>query len=104
PKGWEDHEKKLLKRAEIFLSTIPGISIIGKGERAGCISFVSDKKEAYEIAAMLDQKGIALRSGNHCAQILHRELKIPYSVRISPAFYNTTQEIDDFLSALKNIL
>ncbi|MCR5785932.1 MAG: aminotransferase class V-fold PLP-dependent enzyme, partial [Eubacterium sp.] len=46
PKGWEDHEKKLLKRAEIFLSTIPGISIIGKGERAGCISFVSDKKEA----------------------------------------------------------
>ena len=100
PEGWQTHEASLLRHAETMLGEIPGIHFLGSGTRVGCLSFTIDGKDAFDLAAALDQLGIALRSGDHCAQILHRKLGISYSLRLSPAFYNTVEEIQTLAEAL----
>ncbi len=100
PEGWQTHEASLLRHAETMLGEIPGIHFLGSGTRVGCLSFTIDGKDAFDLAAALDQLGIALRSGDHCAQILHRRLGISYSLRLSPAFYNTVEEIQTLAEAL----
>ena len=100
PEGWQTHEAALLRHAETMLGEIPGIHFLGSGTRVGCLSFTIDGKDAFDLAAALDQLGIALRSGDHCAQILHRKLGISYSLRLSLAFYNTVEEIQTLAEAL----
>ena len=103
PDGWQTHESALLRHAETLLRELPGIHFLGGGARVGCLSFMIDGMDAFEIAAALDQLGIMLRSGDHCAQILHRKLGIPYSLRLSPAFYNTFEEIEILAEAIQTI-
>ena len=58
----------------------------------------------FDLAVLLDQLGIAVRSGHHCAQPLLRWLGVEYTLRVSPACYNTPEEIDAFLSGLKRVI
>jgi cysteine desulfurase/selenocysteine lyase len=68
--------------------------------RAGCVSFTLEPLQPLDIALMLDSQGIAVRSGSHCAIPLHARLGVSGSVRVSPAFYNTAEEIDVLIAAL----
>ena len=104
PEGWQAHEAALLRRTETLLREIPGVRIFGSSPREGCLAFTMEGLEPFDAAALLDQLGIALRSGNHCAQPLHHVLGTPYTLRVSPAFYNTFGEIDALAQGLRRIL
>ena len=98
-------EHKLLSSAEEILSEFDRIRILGNPEkRAGAISFTVDGLGSFDVAKLLDSLGIAVRSGHHCAMPLHQAFGIDGSVRVSPAFYNTEEEIDVFENAIKRIL
>ena len=104
PQGWQEWEDRLLLRAEAGLAEIPGVRVLGKPQkRTGCLSFVLEGASPFDVAVLLDQLGIALRSGHHCAQPLLRSLGLEYALRVSPAFYNTEQEIDRFLNGLNRV-
>lgn len=102
PVGWQAHEAALLRRTGTLLAEIPGVRILGRGPREGCLAFTVEGLEPFEAAALLDQLGIALRSGNHCAQPLHQALGTPYTLRVAPAFYNTFDEIDTLAQGLRS--
>jgi cysteine desulfurase/selenocysteine lyase len=70
---------------------------------AGCLSFTVGGMSAQDAAAALNLRGMAVRSGHHCAIPAHRTLGIPASVRVSPAFYNTAKELRSFLRAMEEI-
>ena len=98
------YEKDLLDYAARRLSEIDGLRILGApARRAGVLSFVMEPLQAYDVAMLLDRKGFALRSGRHCADLLHTRLGLSGSVRLSPAFYNAKGEIDKLASALEEI-
>ncbi len=98
------YEKDLLDYAARRLSEIDGLRILGvPARRAGVLSFVMEPLQAYDVAMLLDRKGFALRSGRHCADLLHARLGLSGSVRLSPAFYNARGEIDKLASALEEI-
>ena len=104
PEGWQEHEAALLRRAETLLRELPGVHFVGSGPHEGCLSLTLDGVTAFDAAAALDQLGIALRSGDHCAQPLHAALGISYTLRISPAFYNTFEELDALAQGLREVL
>ena len=99
-------EKQLSRYAEDVLSEIPGLHILGKPhERMGCISFSVDSVHPFDLATMVDKLGIALRSGNQCAQpLLYEAYEIGNITRMSPAFYNTFDEIDAAVAALRRTI
>ena len=103
PSGWQEHEAALLRYAENLLNEISGIHFLGQGIRKGCLSFTLDGIESFSATALLDQLGIAMRSGDHCAPILHSKLGISHSIRVSPSFYNTFKEIETLAQKLKEI-
>ncbi len=92
------------------LEQIPQIKIYGpkpnaQGEgRAALATFTATGVHANDLSTLLDQEGVAIRSGHHCTQPLHRYLGIPASARASLSFYNTREEIDVFIKALKETL
>ena len=89
------YEHELLLYATKRLSSIPGIRIIGKAkDKASVLSFVVDGIHPNDIGTLLDQQGIAVRTGHHCTQPLMERFGIPGTVRASFAFYNTRAEID----------
>ncbi len=99
------YERELLHHAEKRLSAVEGVRVLGSPEkRAGALSFVMEPLQAYDVAVLLDKKGFALRSGRHCADALHARLGLSGSVRLSPAFYNTKEEIDALAEALEEIV
>lgn len=104
PGGWREHEAALLRRAEAGLAALEGVRLLGGPGREGCLSFVIDGVQPFDAAVLLDQLGFALRSGHHCAQPLLHSLGLDYTLRISPAFYNTEEEIDGLCQALARIL
>ena len=104
PQGWQAHEERLLELAEQRLEELEGVHVLGTGDRMGCLSFTIDGVQPFDAAVLLDQLGIALRSGHHCAQPLLQALEVPYTLRISPAFYNTEEEIDALVAGMKKIL
>jgi len=71
--------------------------------RGGVVSFNLEGIHPHDVATLLDQEGIAIRAGHHCAQPLHRVLGIPASCRVSFYLYNTPEEVDTFLSALDRV-
>ncbi|MBQ9270357.1 MAG: SufS family cysteine desulfurase [Oscillospiraceae bacterium] len=94
-------EKLLLTTAEAALRQRASVTILGEPQkRAGCISFNVQDGHCFDVARLLDQLGIAVRSGHHCAQPLLRAFGLDGAVRISPAFYNTTEEIIQTMDAL----
>lgn len=104
PDGWRAHEAKLLAMTAALLAAIPHVRVLGRGEREGCLSFVVDGVSALDAALLLDGEAIALRSGNHCAQPLMAALGVDYTLRVSPAFYNTEAEIERFAAALRRVV
>ena len=78
--------------------------IIGTArEKASVVSFVLDGVHAHDIGTVLDQEGIALRTGHHCAQPLMERFKVPATARASLAFYNTKKEIDTLVDAIAKV-
>lgn len=104
PEGWEAHERALLAHLRTGLLSLPGIHLYSPEQCCGCLSFTMEGLSPFDAAALLDQQGIALRSGDHCAQPLHQALGTPYTLRVSPAYYNTFEEIDWLISQLKLLL
>ena len=89
------HEHNLLVEATDALSAIPGVRIIGTArEKAGVVSFVMNDIHPHDIGTILDQEGIAVRTGHHCAQPVMLRYGIPATVRASFAVYNTKAEIE----------
>ncbi len=100
-----EYEHELLTYGTERLKEIDGIRFIGTAQnKSSVISFLVGEIHPYDVGMLLDKLGIAVRTGHHCAQPLMDYLKIPGTVRASFAFYNTKEEIDNFVSALKRVI
>jgi cysteine desulfurase/selenocysteine lyase len=99
------HESELLKYATEQLEMMEKVKIVGTAsEKTSVISFIVEGLHHFDIGMMLDAKGIAVRTGHHCAQPLMQRFGIEGTVRISLSVFNTKEEIDVFVEALKNII
>ena len=102
--GIAAYEHALLEYATHALSTVPGLRPIGTAHnKASVLSFVIPGVPNEKIAQHLDQQGIAVRAGHHCAQPAHRHFGLESTVRPSLAFYNTHAEVDALVDALKKL-
>lgn len=91
----ETHEKNLLDYATAAVSSIDGVEIIGRAPaKAGILSFIIDGVHPHDAGTILDQHGVAVRAGHHCAQPALERLGVQATVRASFALYNTREEID----------
>lgn len=98
-------EAELLERATAGVSRIEGLRILGTApDKAGVLSFVVDGAHAQDIALLIDQFGVAVRTGNHCAQPLLAHFGVTATCRASFAVYNTLEEIDTFCDALNRVI
>jgi cysteine desulfurase/selenocysteine lyase len=96
------YEHELLVYATKQLQNIEGLTIYGTSEhKTSVISFNVGNIHPYDIGTILDKMGIAVRTGHHCAQPIMDFYKIPGTIRASFMFYNTKEEIDTFITALK---
>ena len=96
------HENELLKYATAQLEQIPGLRIIGKAkEKVSVVSFVIDNIHPQDLGILLDNRGIAVRTGHHCTQPLMDRFRIPGTVRASFAMYNTKEEIDELVKGVQ---
>ena len=100
-----NYENQLLDYATTQLEAIEGLKIYGTSEqKTSVISFNVANIHPYDIGTLLDKMGIAVRTGHHCAQPIMDYFKIPGTVRASFMFYNTKEEIDQFITALKKTI
>jgi cysteine desulfurase / selenocysteine lyase len=100
----EQHENELLQYATKRVSALPGIKLIGTAkEKAGVLSFVMEGVHPHDIGTILDQEGIAIRTGHHCAQPVMERYGIPATARASFGLYNTKEEIDGLVSGIKKV-
>lgn len=98
------YEHGLLEYATPRLAAIPGVRLIGTADhKASVLSFVLAGHEPIEVGKALNSEGIAVRAGHHCAQPILRRMGVEQTVRPSFAFYNTVDEIDVFLAAVRRI-
>jgi len=98
------YEHHLLEYATERLIAIPGLRLIGTArEKVGVLSFVLPNRRTEEVGRLLDQEGIAVRSGHHCSQPSLRRFGVESTVRPSLSFYNTTGEIDRLVEAVRRI-
>lgn len=95
------HERELLTYATDRISKVEGVRLIGTAkEKAGVISFVVDGVHPHDLGTFLDNEGIAIRAGHHCAQPLMSRFGVPATARASLAFYNTQEDIDALAAAI----
>jgi cysteine desulfurase / selenocysteine lyase len=95
------YEQELLHEATQKLTAVPGLRIIGTAaHKSAVVSFELENIHPHDIGTILDQQGIAIRTGHHCAQPVMRRFKVPATARASFAFYNTHEEIDALVRAL----
>jgi cysteine desulfurase/selenocysteine lyase len=100
-----NYENELLEYATPILSSIDGFNIIGEAQnKAAVISFLIDGTHPYDLGTLLDQMGIAIRTGHHCTEPLMDRFEIPGTARASFAFYNTTEEIDYLFESLNRAI
>jgi cysteine desulfurase/selenocysteine lyase len=98
------HEHDLLEYATEAVRALPGIRIIGTAaEKASVLSFTVEDVHPHDIGTILDQEGIAVRTGHHCAQPVMERYKIPATVRASFAVYNTRAEVDELVRGLRKV-
>jgi cysteine desulfurase/selenocysteine lyase len=99
-------EHELTAYAMARLSEVKGLRIMGPSadQRGGLVSFTLDAAHPHDIAAVLDQLGIAIRAGHHCAQPLHERYRIPASARASFYLYNTRAEVDLLIKGLHKVV
>ena len=99
------HERDLMDYGQQELEKIPGLKIIGKAkEKVSVISFVIENAHPQDIGILLDNRGIAVRTGHHCAQPLMDHFCIPGTARASFAIYNTRYEIDELVKGLLRVV
>jgi cysteine desulfurase/selenocysteine lyase len=103
-KALQQYEQTLLRSAHEKLAAIQGLRIIGDArEKAGVVSFILKGIHPHDIGTILDQEGIAIRTGHHCAQPVMQKFGIPATARASFAFYNTLDEIDELVNAIHKV-
>jgi len=99
------HEANLLTYATRRISTIPGLTLIGTAkQKASILSFTLCAVHPHDIGTILDQYGVAIRAGHHCAQPTMQRLGIPATARASFSFYNTKQDVDVLVNAVEHVL
>jgi cysteine desulfurase/selenocysteine lyase len=98
------YEHALLTYATEAIGQIPGVRLIGTArEKAGVLSFMLEGIHPHDVGTVLDQEGIAVRTGHHCAQPVMERFGVPATVRASLAFYNTKQEINALAAGLEHV-
>jgi cysteine desulfurase/selenocysteine lyase len=98
------HEQDLLRYASEQLARIPGLRLIGTArEKAAVVSFVLEGVHAHDVGTILDQHGIAVRTGHHCAQPVMERYGVPATVRASFALYNTRADVDALVRGLGQV-
>jgi len=98
------YEGELLQYATAQLLTIQGLRIIGRAkEKASVLSFVLDGAHPHDIGTILDQEGVAIRAGHHCAMPVMQRFGVPATARASFAFYNTREEVDLLVRAVQKV-
>jgi cysteine desulfurase/selenocysteine lyase len=98
------YEDELLAYGTRALTSVPGIRMIGTAShKASILSFVMDDVHPHDIGTILDQEGVAIRTGHHCTQPLMERLCVPATARASLALYNTKEEIDALIGALGKV-
>ena len=103
--GIEAHEAELLEYGTRALSAIEGLRIVGTAHhKAGILSFTLENIHPHDIGTILDEQGIAVRTGHHCAQPVMQRFQIPATARASLAFYNTKQDIDALVHGLDRVI
>jgi cysteine desulfurase/selenocysteine lyase len=99
------YEHQLLEYATARLSNIEGVRLIGTAkEKASVLSFEIENVHPHDIGTILDQSGIAIRAGHHCAQPVMQFFNVPATARASFAFYNTREEIDKLAEAVEKVI
>ncbi len=97
------HEKELLTRATKGLLEVEGLRIIGTAsDKISVVSFVIDRVHPQDVGILLDNKGIAVRTGHHCAEPLMNRFGVPGTIRASFAVYNTPEEVDRLVEGVKH--
>ena len=104
----EQHEQELLSHSLEQLNDLPWVRVLGQspaggGSRAAVVSLVIDGAHPHDAATILDEQGIAIRAGHHCAQPLMERLGVPATVRASFGMYNTHEEVDRLASGLHEV-
>ncbi|TWT38530.1 cysteine desulfurase [Blastopirellula retiformator] len=100
------HEQMLAEHAHQLMADIPGLKILGPDpqQKAGIVSFTVDGVSPSDIGMMIDTAGVAIRAGHHCAMPLHAKFGIASSARASFYVYNTREEVETFVTALRKVL
>jgi cysteine desulfurase/selenocysteine lyase len=100
----EKYEHELLTYATAKVAALPGVRVIGTAkEKAGVLSFVIEGVHPHDVGTILDQEGIAIRTGHHCAQPVMDRFKIDATARASFGLYNTKEEIDALVKGIKKV-
>ena len=98
------HESELLSHATRALSSVPGVRIVGRaGRKAGVLSFVVEGAHPHDVGTILDQEGIAIRGGHHCAQPLMERLGLPATARASFGLYNSHDEVGRLADGVRKV-
>jgi len=98
------HERDLLAYATEAVQEINGLRIIGTArEKASILSFVLEGVHPHDIGTIVDREGVAIRTGHHCAQPVMERFGVPATARASFAMYNTTQDVDALVAALRRV-
>jgi cysteine desulfurase/selenocysteine lyase len=99
------HEAALLEHASAELSALPGLRLIGTAKhKAGIASFVIQGIHPHDLGTILDTEGVAIRAGHHCAMPLMTRFGVPGTARASFALYNTPEDVEQLVAALKKAL
>ncbi len=97
------YEQSLMTYALAEMATVPDITLYGPAQRQGVIAFNLGKHHAYDVGSFLDNYGVAVRTGHHCAMPLMAFYNVPAMCRASLAIYNTQEEVDRLVAGLKRI-
>jgi cysteine desulfurase/selenocysteine lyase len=100
-----EHERELLAYGSALLAEIPELRIVGTArEKTGVLSFVLDGVHPHDVGTILDQEGIAIRAGHHCAQPLMERLGLPATARASLGVYNTREDLERLADGIRKVL
>ena len=100
-----EHERELLAYGTRLLAEIPELRIVGTArEKTGVLSFVLDGIHPHDVGTVLDQEGIAIRAGHHCAQPLMERLGLPATARASLGVYNTREDLERLAAGIRKVL
>jgi cysteine desulfurase / selenocysteine lyase len=98
------YELDLLNYATEQVNRMPGVRIIGTAEKkAAVLSFAVDGVHPHDVGTLLNEEGVAIRTGHHCAQPVMQRFKVPATSRASFAFYNTLAEVDALVAGIRTV-